>query len=150
MEHIFYSAAPVTLKYTQSPTREVKFPTPHLSSSSIPPLPKPRRGALSPTLIHSSTTALPKMARSNRRCYPPPIRNTDPRRHTQSRACGPSAVSSSHSGSSSSRGGCSRFPDLPPPLQRKYLAVRQRRWGTWIAEITDCETHEKISIGSFH
>ena len=39
-----------------------------------------------------------------------------------------------------------RFEDLPVLPQarsptRSYLRVRQRRWGMWVTEITDQETH---------
>ena len=35
------------------------------------------------------------------------------------------------------------FPVLPRTRQptRSYLGVRQQRWGTWVADITDRETH---------
>ena len=33
---------------------------------------------------------------------------------------------------------------------RSYLGVRQRRWGTWVTEITDRETHTCWWLGSFH
>ena len=33
---------------------------------------------------------------------------------------------------------------------RSYLGVRQRRWGTWVAEIIDRETHTRRWLGSFH
>ena len=44
------------------------------------------------------------------------------------------------------------FPVLPRTRQptRSYLGVRQRRWGTWVAEITDRETHTRRWLGSFH
>ena len=48
-----------------------------------------------------------------------------------------------------------RFKDfrvLPQTQQptRSYLGVRQRRWGTWVTEITDRETHTRRWLGSFH
>ena len=44
------------------------------------------------------------------------------------------------------------FPILPRTRQptRSYLGVRQRRWGTWVAEITARETHTHRWLGSFH
>ena len=44
------------------------------------------------------------------------------------------------------------FPVLPRTRQptKSYLGVRQRRWGTWVAEITDRETHTRRWRGSFH
>ena len=44
------------------------------------------------------------------------------------------------------------FPVLPRTRQptKSYLGVRQRRWGTWVAEITDRETHTRRWLGSFH
>ena len=44
------------------------------------------------------------------------------------------------------------FPVLPWTRQptRSYLRVRQRRWGTWVAEIRDRETHTRRWLGSFH
>ena len=44
------------------------------------------------------------------------------------------------------------FPVLPQTRQptKSYLGVRQRRWGTWVAEITDRETHTCRWLGSFH
>ena len=33
---------------------------------------------------------------------------------------------------------------------RSYLGVRQRQWGTWVAEIIDLETHTRRWLGSFH
>ena len=44
------------------------------------------------------------------------------------------------------------FPVLPRTRQpmRSYLGVRQRRWGTWVAEITDRETHTHRWLGNFH
>ena len=44
------------------------------------------------------------------------------------------------------------FPVLPRTRQRtrSYLGVRQRRWGMWVAEITDRETHTRRWLGSFH
>ena len=44
------------------------------------------------------------------------------------------------------------FPVLPRTRQptKSYLGVRQRRWGTWITEITDRETHTHRWLGSFH
>ena len=44
------------------------------------------------------------------------------------------------------------FPVLPRTRQRtkSYLGVRQRRWGTWVAEITDRETHTRRWLDSFH
>nr|XP_020191950.1 ethylene-responsive transcription factor ERF113-like [Aegilops tauschii subsp. strangulata] len=44
------------------------------------------------------------------------------------------------------------FPDLHllrPPM-RTYMGVRQWSWGTRVAEITDCETHKRKWVGSFH
>lgn len=38
------------------------------------------------------------------------------------------------------------LPLSPPP----QLGVCQRPWGTWVAEITDRNTKERIWIGSFH
>ena len=35
-------------------------------------------------------------------------------------------------------------------LMKSYLRVWQRRWGTWVAEITDRETHTRRWLGSFH
>ena len=44
------------------------------------------------------------------------------------------------------------FPVLPRTRQptKSYLGVRQRWWGTWVAEITDRETHTRRWLGSFH
>ena len=44
------------------------------------------------------------------------------------------------------------FPILPRTRQltKSYLEVQQRRWGTWVVEITDRETHTHRWIGSFH
>ena len=44
------------------------------------------------------------------------------------------------------------FPVLPQTRQptRSYLGVRQRRWGTWVAEITDRETQTRRWLDSFH
>ena len=44
------------------------------------------------------------------------------------------------------------FPVLPRTRQptRSYLGVRQRQWGTWVAKITDQETHTPRWLGSFH
>ena len=44
------------------------------------------------------------------------------------------------------------FPVLPRTRQptKSYLGVRQRRWGTWVADITDQETHTYQWLGSFH
>ena len=44
------------------------------------------------------------------------------------------------------------FPVLPRTRQptKSYLGVWQRRWGTWVAEITDRETHTRRWLGSFH
>ena len=44
------------------------------------------------------------------------------------------------------------FPVLPRTRQptKSYLGVRQRRWGTWVAEITDRDTHTRRWLGSFH
>ena len=44
------------------------------------------------------------------------------------------------------------FPVLPQTRQptKSYLGVRQRWWGTWVAEITDQETHTRRWLGSFH
>ena len=44
------------------------------------------------------------------------------------------------------------FPILPRTRQptKSYLGVRQRWWGTWVAEITDRETHTRQWLGSFH
>ena len=44
------------------------------------------------------------------------------------------------------------FPVLPRTRQptKSYLGVRQRRRGTWVAEITDRETHTRRWLGSFH
>nr|XP_020168412.1 ethylene-responsive transcription factor CRF4-like [Aegilops tauschii subsp. strangulata] len=82
------------------------------------------------------------MAGSHGRCSPPPIHGADPRRHKHS-------VGSS---SSHHRRADADFADLPPSRQpqRKCLGVRQRAWGTWVAEITECDTHTKQWISSFH
>ena len=44
------------------------------------------------------------------------------------------------------------FPVLPRTRKptRSYLGVRQWRWGTWVADITDRETHTRRWLGSFH
>ena len=44
------------------------------------------------------------------------------------------------------------FLVLPQTRQptKSYLGIRQRRWGTWVAEITDRETHTRRWLGSFH
>ena len=44
------------------------------------------------------------------------------------------------------------FPILPQTRQttKSYLGVRQRRWGMWVAKITDQETHTRRWLGSFH
>ena len=44
------------------------------------------------------------------------------------------------------------FPVLPQTQQpmKSYLGVRQWRWGTWVAEITDRETHTRRWLGSLH
>ena len=44
------------------------------------------------------------------------------------------------------------FPVLPQTRQptKSYLGVRQQRWGTWVIEITDRETHTRWWPGSFH
>ena len=44
------------------------------------------------------------------------------------------------------------FPVLPRTRQptRSYLGVRQRRWGMWVTEITNRETHTRRWLGSFH
>nr|XP_020196198.1 ethylene-responsive transcription factor ERF113-like [Aegilops tauschii subsp. strangulata] len=44
------------------------------------------------------------------------------------------------------------IPGLPPLLapQRTYIGIRQRAWGTWMAEITDREMHTRKWVGSFH
>src|SRR4051812_26935242 len=44
------------------------------------------------------------------------------------------------------------FPVLPRTRQptKSYLVVRQWRWGTWVAEITNQETHTRRWLGSFH
>ena len=44
------------------------------------------------------------------------------------------------------------FPVLPRTRQptKSYLGVRKRQWGTWVAEITDQETHTCRWLGSFH
>ena len=41
------------------------------------------------------------------------------------------------------------LPRIRQPM-RSYLGVRQRWWGTWVAEITDRETHTRRWLGSFH
>ena len=43
------------------------------------------------------------------------------------------------------------FPVLPRTRHptRSYLGVRQRWWGTWVADITDRETHTCRWLGSF-
>ena len=48
-----------------------------------------------------------------------------------------------------------RFEDFPVfPWTRQptksCLRLRQRRWGTWVAKITDRETHTRRWLGSFH
>nr|XP_020196919.1 ethylene-responsive transcription factor ERF053-like [Aegilops tauschii subsp. strangulata] len=72
---------------------------------------------------------------------------------------------SSSAGSLSMR--CCRSPDPPAaaPLRRfenfpvlrrtqqptrSYLGVRQQRWGTWVTEITNRETHTRRWLGSFY
>ena len=44
------------------------------------------------------------------------------------------------------------FPILPRTWQetKSYLRVQQRRWGTWVTEIADRETHTRRWLGSFH
>ena len=44
------------------------------------------------------------------------------------------------------------FPVLPRTRQptKSYLGVRQQRWGVWVAEITDRETHTHRWLGSLH
>ena len=44
------------------------------------------------------------------------------------------------------------FPVLPRTRQptKSYLGVRQRRWGTWVAEIIDRETHTDQWLSTFH
>lgn len=119
---------------------EVKMshlPPLHLFTPPRPKHPHPPIG----TPIHSSIAP----GAQNGRIQPPLIRSTDPLHHTQSQARGSSNASSSD-------GGASRFSDLPPPptTQRIYLGMRQLAWETWVTAITDCDTHEKIWIGSFH
>ena len=48
-----------------------------------------------------------------------------------------------------------RFEDFPVLLRtwqptKSYLKVRQWRWGTWVTEITDRETHTCWWLGRFH
>ena len=44
------------------------------------------------------------------------------------------------------------FPVLPRTRQptKSYLGVAQQRWGMWVVEITDQETHTRRWLGSFH
>ena len=35
-------------------------------------------------------------------------------------------------------------------MTKSYLGVQKRRWGTWVAEIIDRETHTRRLLGSFH
>ena len=44
------------------------------------------------------------------------------------------------------------FPALPRTRQptKSYLRVWQRRWGTWVTEIIDQETHTRRWLDSFH
>ncbi|CAM0874928.1 unnamed protein product [Alopecurus aequalis] len=77
----------------------------------------------------------------SRRRSPPPIRSADRRR----------AV---HAGSGSSSRAPRSDVELPtelpaPPSPPKYLGVRQREWGSWVAEITDQKTHTRRWIGTY-
>nr|XP_045083634.1 ethylene-responsive transcription factor ABI4-like [Aegilops tauschii subsp. strangulata] len=83
------------------------------------------------------------MAGPHGRRSPPPIRSSDQRRTPA--ATYPRAAATPHAH-------ISDFLDLPPPWhpQRKYLGVRQRACGTWVAKITDRETQTKKWIRSFH
>jgi hypothetical protein len=42
-----------------------------------------------------------------------------------------------------------RLRDLPSPPHSRYHGVRQREWGTWEAQITDCNTGRRICLGTF-
>nr|XP_020192663.1 ethylene-responsive transcription factor ERF110-like [Aegilops tauschii subsp. strangulata] len=86
------------------------------------------------------------------RRFPPPIHSADPRRRAR-RSSSSGTYLSRHRSSDPPTPTCfTAFPELPPSrtLQMTYLNVRQRLWGTWVAEITDRETHKRNWVGSFH
>ncbi|CAM0951442.1 unnamed protein product [Alopecurus aequalis] len=94
------------------------------------------------------------MAGGSRRQSPPPIRSAIKGRAVHggsSSQAGSSAWRAVHVGSSLRGSSSSRvdveFPSPPPP--QRYLGVRQRAWGSWVAEITGRVTHKRRWIDTY-